>query len=53
MWCDSCSAQNKRGYGGALKSLFIAAREMNADALVVLDSDGQHDAADIPKLLNQ
>lgn len=40
-----------RGYGGALKSLFIKAREMNADALVVLDSDGQHDAADIPKLL--
>ena len=40
-----------RGYGGALKSLFIKAREMGADALVVLDSDGQHEAADIPKLL--
>ena len=40
-----------RGYGGALKSLFAKAREMDADALVVLDSDGQHEPADIPKLL--
>ena len=40
-----------RGYGGALKSLFIKAIEMNATALVVLDSDGQHEAADIPQLL--
>jgi len=29
-----------RGYGGALKTLFIRAKEMNVDALVVLDSDG-------------
>ena len=40
-----------RGYGGALKSLFIKAIEMNATALVVLDSDGQHEVADIPMLL--
>lgn len=40
-----------RGYGGALKSLFIKAREINADALVVLDSDGQHETSDIPNLL--
>lgn len=40
-----------RGYGGALKSLFIKAKEINADALVVLDSDGQHETSDIPKLL--
>lgn len=40
-----------RGYGGALKSLFEKANYMQADALVVLDSDGQHDASDIPKLL--
>lgn len=40
-----------RGYGGALKSLFRIAREMDADALVVLDSDGQHNPEDIPKLL--
>ena len=40
-----------RGYGGALKSLFAKAREMDADCLVVLDSDGQHDCEDIPKML--
>ena len=40
-----------RGYGGALKSLFIKAIEMKATALVVLDSDGQHEVADIPMLL--
>ena len=40
-----------RGYGGALKSLFIKAKEINSDALVVLDSDGQHETSDIPKLL--
>ena len=30
-----------RGYGGALKTLFIKAKELDVDALVVLDSDGQ------------
>ena len=40
-----------RGYGGALKSLFAKAREIDADCLVILDSDGQHDASDIPKIL--
>ena len=40
-----------RGYGGALKSLFIKAIEMKATALVVLDSDGQHKVEDIPTLL--
>ena len=53
---ESCGAivvrhRVNRGYGGALKSLFIKARELGADALVVLDSDGQHEASDIPKLL--
>ena len=40
-----------RGYGGALKSLFMKAIEMKATALVVLDSDGQHKVEDIPTLL--
>ena len=40
-----------RGYGGALKTLFAKAREMDADALIILDSDGQHEPSDIPKLL--
>ena len=53
---ESCGAivvrhRVNRGYGGALKSLFEKAKEIGADALVILDSDGQHDARDIPKLL--
>tara|TARA_B100001250_G_scaffold405889_1_gene424077 strand:- start:565 stop:1509 length:945 start_codon:yes stop_codon:yes gene_type:complete len=53
---ESCGAivirhRVNRGYGGALKSLFVKSQEMNADALVVLDSDGQHDVSDIPKLM--
>ena len=40
-----------RGYGGALKTLFLRAAELDADALVILDSDGQHETKDIPKLL--
>jgi glycosyltransferase involved in cell wall biosynthesis len=40
-----------QGYGGALRSCFETARELNADKMVIIDSDGQHDPAEIPKLL--
>ena len=40
-----------RGYGGALKTIFNTAVERQSRALVILDSDGQHEASDIPKLL--
>jgi hypothetical protein len=39
------------GYGAALQSLFKRARELKADILVTLDSDGQHDPAQIPVLV--
>lgn len=39
------------GYGAALRTCFETARELDADAMVIIDSDGQHDSADIPKLL--
>ncbi len=39
------------GYGAALRSCFEVARELNADRMVIIDSDGQHDPVDIPKLL--
>ena len=53
---ESCGAvvhrhRVNRGYGGALKSLFKKARELDADAMIILDSDGQHEPADIPALL--
>ncbi|HIG03479.1 MAG TPA: glycosyltransferase family 2 protein [Candidatus Poseidoniales archaeon] len=40
-----------RGYGGALKTLFVKSRQMGADILITLDSDGQHDPNDIPKII--
>ncbi len=35
------------GYGGAIRSLFFKARELDCDMLVTLDSDGQHRIKDI------
>lgn len=39
------------GYGAALQSLFKEARALNADVLVTLDSDGQHDPSEIPLMV--
>jgi glycosyltransferase involved in cell wall biosynthesis len=39
------------GYGAALQSLFKRAKELNADVLVTLDSDGQHNPSEIPRLV--
>jgi len=38
------------GYGYALQSLFKKANDLNADILLTLDADGQHDAREIPML---
>ena len=43
--------EHNRGYGAALQSLFKRAKELNADVLVTLDSDGQHDPSEIPTLI--
>ena len=37
-----------KGYGAALRSCFEVASKLNADVLVILDGDGQHDPNDIP-----
>ncbi|MCJ7635644.1 glycosyltransferase family 2 protein [Candidatus Bathyarchaeota archaeon] len=39
------------GYGAALATLFSASARMGADAMVTIDGDGQHDASQIPRLL--
>jgi glycosyltransferase involved in cell wall biosynthesis len=39
------------GYGASIKSLFKHARELNADVLVTLDADGQHNPEEIPKVV--
>jgi len=39
------------GYGAAIRSIFLKAREMDIDALVTFDADGQHRIEDIEKVL--
>ena len=50
---DATVIQHERnlGYGAAIKSLFEEARAIDADVMVTLDADGQHNPEDIPKLL--
>lgn len=43
--------ERNMGYGAAVKTLFKKAKEMNADILLTLDADGQHDANEIPGLI--
>jgi glycosyltransferase involved in cell wall biosynthesis len=40
-----------KGYGVAIRSLFQAAKEQNADIMVTIDSDGQHNPDQIPELI--
>lgn len=42
-----------RGYGASLKTVFEKAQQCQPDHLVILDGDGQHDPADIPKLVSE
>ena len=46
------SHKTNKGYGAAIISLFNYARENNADVMITLDGDGQHDPDQIPLLLN-
>ncbi len=39
------------GYGAAIQSLFDKARVLDADIMLTLDADGQHNPKEIPKLL--
>jgi glycosyltransferase involved in cell wall biosynthesis len=40
------------GYGAAIRSIFLKAREENSECLITLDSDGQHRIEDIQTVLN-
>ncbi|WP_132058636.1 glycosyltransferase family 2 protein [Halorussus amylolyticus] len=42
--------ERNRGKGAAVRTLFDHAADLDCDALVLLDADGQHDPADIPSL---
>lgn len=41
------------GYGAALRTIFEKAKELQVYALVILDSDGQHNPNDIPLLIDR
>ena len=46
------SHTKNQGYGAAIITLFEAARKENADSMVTIDGDGQHDPDQIPLLLD-
>jgi glycosyltransferase involved in cell wall biosynthesis len=43
--------KTNKGYGAAIRNCFETARRLNANAMVIIDSDGQHNPHEIPKLL--
>lgn len=46
------SHPKNNGYGAALLTLFEAARQENADVMITIDGDGQHDPNQIPDMLD-
>lgn len=48
---DVVKHKHNLGYGAAIMSLFKRALELNADILVTLDADGQHDPNEIPNVV--
>lgn len=44
--------ETNKGYGGALQTIFTTAENLEAEILIILDADGQHNPDDIPKFLN-
>jgi len=48
---DVVRHERNMGYGAAVQSLFRRARELDADVMVTLDGDGQHDPGEIPVLV--
>lgn len=41
-----------RGYGAAIKTIFQEAYRLDAEHLVIIDGDGQHDPSDVPELVD-
>ena len=40
------------GYGAAIRSLFLKAKDLDGDVLITFDADGQHRIEDINKVIN-
>lgn len=45
--------ERNKGYGGALRTIFREGQRRRASCLVVIDGDGQHRTADIPRLVQR
>jgi glycosyltransferase involved in cell wall biosynthesis len=43
--------EENRGYGAALQCLFRKAKDLDADIVLTLDADGQHDPMEIPAMI--
>ena len=43
--------EENRGYGAAIRTCFATVKELDADIMVILDSDGQHDPSYIPDFI--
>jgi len=43
--------ERNMGYGEAMRSLFKKARELDAEVMIVLDADDQHDPSQIPSVM--
>jgi len=48
---DVVRHERNMGYGAAVQSMFRKARELDADIMVTLDGDGQHNPHEIPALV--
>ena len=42
---------HNEGYGAAIRTIFLKAKELHADALITFDADGQHRFEDIEKVI--
>ena len=45
------SHEKNEGYGSAIRTIFLKAKELEADMLITFDADGQHRIADIDKVI--
>ena len=45
------SHSKNQGYGATIRSIFLKAKEIDSDILVTIDADGQHDVADVEKII--
>jgi glycosyltransferase involved in cell wall biosynthesis len=43
--------EGNQGYGATIQDIFLHARKINADVLIILDADGQHKPDEIPAVL--